>query len=248
MKRFTGTGALTLALLLAGCNDGGQGNSTGGNKAGPVAQIAAPNGDWTQIVAPTPEGGFVMGNPNAPVKLIEFASMTCSHCAEFAATGEQQLIDKYVKSGQVSFEIRNFVRDPADLAAAMLARCGGPTPYFKLTGQLFAAQNQWLGKLQSMPAAEQQRLQGLPPQQVPGQIAQAIGLIDFVRIRGVPTEKAQQCLNNEAELNRLVSLQQDALTKYPNFPGTPTFIINGKMAENAGTWATLEPQIRAAIG
>jgi protein-disulfide isomerase len=250
MKALTSIGALALALLLAGCGEGGQGNETAaaGKNEAPLAQIPAPNGDWTQGVSATPAGGFVMGNPNAPVKVIEFASMTCPHCAEFSETGAPQLVDKYVKSGQVSFEIRNFVRDPADLAASLLARCSGPAPFFKLTDQLFAAQNEWFARIQGMPQAQQQRLQSLPPQQVPGEIAQAAGLVDFVRVRGVPSEKARQCLGNEAELNRLVQMQQTAMTEYPGFPGTPTFIINGRLAENAGTWDRLEPQIRAAIG
>ena len=59
----------------------------------------------------TPEGGFLMGNPNADVKLVELGSMTCPHCAEFAEQADQKLINDYVKSGRVSFEFRNFVRD-----------------------------------------------------------------------------------------------------------------------------------------
>ena len=66
-----------------------------------------------------------MGNPNAEVKLVEFGSMTCPHCAEFDEQGGKPLIDNYVKNGQVSFEFRNFVRDPFDMTASLIARCGG---------------------------------------------------------------------------------------------------------------------------
>ncbi|MCA1653471.1 MAG: DsbA family protein, partial [Sphingomonadales bacterium] len=91
-----------------------------------AAPVAAPNGgDWTTVVSRTPAGGFVMGNPNAKVKLIEYGSLTCPHCAEFEEKGGKPLIDNYVKKGLVSFEFRNFVRDPYDITAALIARCGG---------------------------------------------------------------------------------------------------------------------------
>ena len=248
MKASIAIGAL--ALLLAGCGEGTGGNSTagGGSSATPAAVPAPNGGDWTQTVSQTAEGGFVMGNPDAKVKLVEYASMTCGHCAEFAARGEQPLIDKYVKTGLVSYEIRNFVRDPADIAAAVLARCNGPAAFFKLSDQMFASQQEWIGKLQAMSPADQQRLQAMQPLQAVQAMAEQAGLIDFVRVRGVPTQKAQQCLSNEAELNRLVQMQQKAVTDVPNFPGTPTFTINGKLAENAGTWEALDPQIQAALG
>jgi protein-disulfide isomerase len=249
MKRLFGTGALTLALLLSGCgSEGGDTNATGAANSAPVATIPAPNGgDWTQTVSATPEGGFVMGNPNAPVKLVEFASLTCHVCKEFAEQGEPQLIDKYVKTGQVSFEIRNFVRDPADLGAALLSRCGGAGPYFKLTDQLFAAQDEWLGNLQKMSPADQQRLQGLPPEQQVGALAKQAGLVDFVRVRGIPAQKAEACLADQQALQRLVDMNSKANQQF-QISGTPTFLINGKVAPQASSWTALEPQIRQAIG
>ena len=248
MKAFTGTGAITLALLLSGC--GGESGDKGatGNSSAPVASIPAPNGgDWTQTVSETPDGGFVMGNPNAPVKLIEFASLTCGHCATFAAQGEPALIDKYVKTGQVSFEVRNFVRDPADLGAALLSRCNGPAAYFKLTDQLFAAQNEWVGKLQTMTPAAQQQLQAMQPQQQVGALAQQAGLVDFVRVRGVPAQKAQACLADQQALQKLVDMNSKATQRF-QIQGTPTFVINGTVVPNASDWGTLEPQLKKAIG
>ena len=253
MKALLVSGALASALLLAGCGgDAGAGNSgsdsaTGG-ASGQTAAIPAPNGgDWTTIVSATPEGGFVMGNPNAPVKLVEFASMTCGHCATFAEEGIPALRDNYVKSGRVSLEVRNFVRDPADMAAALLARCGGATPFFPMSDQIFAAQEEWLGKLQTLTPAEQQRLSTLAPNQVPLAMATAAGLDQFARVRGLPAEKAQQCLTNQAEIERLAGIAGEAMKQFPNFPGTPTFLINGTMVENAASWAALEPKLKEAL-
>ena len=114
--------------------------------------------------ADTPEGGFLMGNPNAEVKLVEFGSMTCPHCAEFEEKGGEKLIDNYVKTGRVSYEFRNFVRDPFDMTASLIARCGGPERFFRLDPRrLFADQRKWIGKAPGRAADQQQALQAMPP-------------------------------------------------------------------------------------
>ena len=98
----------------------------GAAASGPVTPVDPPaNGDWSTVVSQTAEGGFLMGNPNAAVKVVEYGSMTCPHCAEFDEEALKPLTDNYVKSGRVSFEFRNFVRDPFDVAASLVARCGG---------------------------------------------------------------------------------------------------------------------------
>src|SRR5688500_12259900 len=122
--------AATVLLASAGCNA-----EKAGDSAAPAAEqvptVKPPEGgDWSQVVTPTPAGGFMMGNANAGVKLIEYGSMTCPHCAEFDETGVQPLIDNYVKSGRVSYEYRNYVRDPYDLAASLIARCNGAQGFF----------------------------------------------------------------------------------------------------------------------
>jgi protein-disulfide isomerase len=75
------------ALLVSAC--GGEGSNTAATSNAPLEQVAAPNGgDWTKTVTQTAEGGMLMGNPSAPVKVVEFGSMTCHICQEFAAEGE----------------------------------------------------------------------------------------------------------------------------------------------------------------
>jgi protein-disulfide isomerase len=251
MKALIGSGSLALALLLSACGgESGAGGNNSTNAAGGTSAAAVPapkGGDWTETVSATPEGGFVMGNPNAKVKLVEFASLTCHVCQEFAVNGEADLIEKYVKTGQVSFEIRNFVRDAADLGAALLSRCGGARPYFKLTDQLYAAQDEWIGKLQKMSPEVQQQLSELEPQQQVAAMAQQAGLVDFVRVRGVPTEKAQACLADQKALQQLVDMNQKSTAQY-QIQGTPTFLINNEVVQNAANWTALEPELRKALG
>src|SRR6478672_5906480 len=96
--------------------------------------------DWSLVVSPTAEGGFVMGNPNAKVKLIEYGSMTCPHCAHFDEEATPALINEFVKTGDVSFEFRNFVRDAMDVSASLVARCGGAKRFFPVTRAMFKDQ------------------------------------------------------------------------------------------------------------
>jgi protein-disulfide isomerase len=247
MKASISTAVLGLALLLGGCGgDASDSGKTGGTSGSTAAAIPAPNGgDWSQTVVQTPEGGFMMGNPNAPVKLVEFASMTCPACAKFSEASPA-LVNNYVKTGRVSYELRNYVRDPIDLAASLLARCGGPTPFFKLTDQMFASQKEFFDGLQSMSPAEQQQLQTLPPQQVVPLIGQKTGLVQFAQMRGIPPEKAQQCLADQNEIQRLVDMTNQA--NQLQVQGTPSFLINGELLQNAAGWEALEPELKKALG
>ena len=234
------------ALLATACN-AEKGTSTTGNGAEvTAAPVPAPNnGDWSTIVTKTAEGGFLMGNPNAKVKLVEFGSMTCPHCAEFEEQGGKALVDNYVKKGLVSWEFRNFVRDPYDMTATLLARCGGEANFFGMTRTMFHDQKNWIGKVQEADPAQLQALQAAPPAQQFSTIADLAGLKTFAAQRGVPRAKADQCLGNETEINQLVQMNTDAGAY--NIPGTPAFLINNSLVEDVASWAQLEPKIKEAL-
>jgi protein-disulfide isomerase len=234
-------------VAIAGCNS--QQGDAATKTPLKVENVAPPaGGDWTQMVTRTPEGGFLMGNPNAKVRLIEFASMTCPHCAEFEETAGEKLANTYVKTGQVSYEFRNYVRDGFDLAASLVARCNGEKGFFPMTRALLHDQDNWLGKIQGTPEAQLQPLQNLPPNRQFVEMAKIAGFQQFAAMRGVPEAKSTQCLADQNAVNQLVEMSAAATTEYPDFKGTPTFIINGKMTEGPATWANLEPQIRNALG
>lgn len=108
--------------------------------AKPAARAATRTTDWTHVVAATPAGGFMLGNPRAKIRLVEYGSLTCPHCRAFDAEGVPLLVNRYVKSGQVSWEFRNYVRDPVDLTAALIARCNGPRGFFPLARALYRDQ------------------------------------------------------------------------------------------------------------
>ncbi|HET7316845.1 MAG TPA: thioredoxin domain-containing protein [Sphingomicrobium sp.] len=245
------------AILASGaCNaEKGTGaatsNSTEATSAEPVKPPA--NGDWSQIVTKTDAGGFRMGNPNAKVKLVEYGSMTCPHCAAFEELGVEPLINDYVKSGKVSYEFRNYVRDPFDIAVSLIARCNGADSFFPLTRELYDDQKKWIGKLQEVPQAQLEALTDLGPDKQFLEIAKAAGLQQWAAMRGLPSSKSSQCLTDQNSVNQLVEMNSDATTQFPDFPGTPTFILNGEMVTlgpvtEAQVWPTLESKIKAALG
>ncbi len=235
--------ALPLALGLTACGKK-DGDAAGANPVGaPLNAVAPPAGKaWTDVVAVTPEGGYVMGNPNAPIKVIEFGSLTCPHCAEFEEKGFPHLRDDYVAKGTVSLEFRNFVRDPYDTAMAMLTRCGSPDSFFALTEQVYANQKDIFEQLKPVGPALQAA--NLPPADIFKAIGERGGLMDFFAARGIAKDQAAQCLAKADTATKLANDTSKAGDTY-NVTGTPTFIVNGRNVEVA-TWEALEPILKQA--
>ena len=242
--------ACTMGVVaLAACNKKNEG-------AGPAATNDTvtitqanppPGGTWADVVNATSAGGFLMGNPNAKVKLVEFGSLTCPHCREFDEKGVPALIDKYVKSGQVSWEFRNYVRDPFDLTASLIARCNGAKGFFPLMRAIYKDQPVWVAKIQAVPQDQLQALQNLPPNQQFVQAAKFAGFPEWAAARGVSEAKANQCLSDQKSVNQLVQMTGDATNQYPDFAGTPTFVIDGKIVKETATWDKLEPALKDAL-
>jgi len=246
MKLHLRLGAAALILSLAACGqDGGNGSTAAGGGA-PVAPVPAPNGgDWTETVATTPEGGFRMGNPDAPVKLVEYASITCPHCADFSSRASEAIKNEYVRSGRVSWEYRSFMLNPFDIAIFMAIGCQGPQPSFKLIEQLYADQPTWVARLQAIPPAEAQRISALPDGERFKATFAATGLAPFFGQRGATQASIDQCLTDKANLDKLVALSERG--RSDGVTGTPTFLINGRLAEGAADWNVLRGQLDEAL-
>jgi len=234
--------AAPLALALAACgSETAEGEIPEGEA---IAAIPAPDGQaWADVASETPEGGFVMGNPDAPVKLVEYASHTCGHCAEFSETAAAPLRDKYVASGVVSYEIRNQIHDPVDLTFAVLARCAGPQAFHPLAEQGWSNLNGFFETLQGNQAAYEAASQQQGAALYQG-IADASGMFEFFAQRGVSRDQAMQCLSDEAKASAIAAASNQQSNEL-NVTGTPTFFINGR---NVGTqnWKSLEPMLQRA--
>jgi protein-disulfide isomerase len=149
-----------------------------------------------------------------------------------------------VKTGRVSYELRNYVRDPADVAAALLSRCGGAARFFPLTDAIFAAQDQWVKALVAIPEAQSKEVGALPPPQRFARLAALSGLEALAVKGGVPAARARQCLADPKALAQLVEMNKVAQSRH-QLQGTPTFLVNGVKA-NAHDWAGLEPLLASA--
>ncbi|WP_294202542.1 thioredoxin domain-containing protein [uncultured Sphingomonas sp.] len=229
-------------LALAACGGNGDANSSA-PAAAPVAAVPAPAGkDWTQVVSKTAEG-YVMGNPNAPIKLVEYGSRLCPACRAFAVEGFQPLTNNYVKSGKVSWEFREFlIHGAPDLPPALLGICVGEQTFFPILEQMYQAQTGFNDKLQAMSPDQQKALQNAKPVDVIKALAEQMDLINFVKQRGLPEAKAHECLGNMLEIDRLTKQTKDRGDD-GTVTGTPTFILNGKPLKGAITW----PDVQAAL-
>jgi protein-disulfide isomerase len=215
-----------------------------GAHAADPAPIAAPQRDWTRTVEATAEGGFRMGNPDAPLKLVQYTSLSCPHCARFEQEGGQAL-RRYVATGRVSWEVRTFILFSTDTGASLLLHCRGAATFFPLAEALYAAQPEWTERVAALSDDRIQEILSLEPAANVAALVEASGLDAFFRERGMPEAQLRACLVDPAGMEKLADLTARGLRD--GVYGTPTFMINGQIAEEAHDWKTLEPLLKAGI-
>ena len=203
------------------------------------ARRAAAAQDWTRVAVRTPEGGFRMGNPAARTKVIEYLSLTCGHCAEFAREGYAGLLAA-VRTGQVSIEYRNYVLNGLDVSAALLTRCASPVNYFRMTHELLTTQPSWMGRTRNVPPAQQQQLAALQPLQLAQRLVPILGLDAVAQRYGITAAMRQSCMS-QAALNQVNQLREAG--NRAGVQGTPTFFINGAI-QNVNHWAGIQPLLQ----
>jgi len=244
MRKTLAFAALGIALVMTGC--GKKDGNPASNGAASMAPAAAYTGkDWSETVTQTPEGGFRMGNPDAPIKLVEYASLTCPHCRDFTKVAAEPLRTNYVRTGKVSWELRNFVSNPLDVAVTIVARCQGPQTFFPFAEQLWATQNDWMGKFNAIDERKLQSLGTLPQEEQFIQLVNLSGLEDFFKAHGVPGDRIRACLSSKPRLEQLLKLRE--LANQDKIDGTPNFIINGEKAEGVYEWPALEAKLRERL-
>jgi len=145
-----------------------------------------------------------LGDPNAPVTVVEYASMTCPHCRSFHVNTFPTLKAKYIDTGDVYFVFREFPLDPLAFAAIMLARCTPDDSFFPVVEALFQQQDQWAF--------------GEDPESA---------LVSILAPMGLDAAAFSECLSNE-ELFDGIAWVADRATEEFGVGGTPTFFINGR--------------------
>jgi len=180
-----------------------------------------------EAVAPatTEPGDFSLGSPDAKVKIVEYASFTCPHCANFHATVFKDLKKDYIDTGKVHFTLREVYFDRYGLWAALIARCGGEMKYFGIHDMLFDQQREW--------AASED------PTQVVANL-KTIGLA-----AGLDDAGMDKCLNDSATAEAMIKRFQ-ANMEADGVEGTPTLFVNGTNIGNPG-WDALKAAVEAEL-
>lgn len=199
LLELTGTGVLTLTAAGLFLGDG--------SPVAPVTQAAAQSAD--ELMTAGPMEDKVLGDPEAPVTIIEYSSMTCPHCAAFHTGTLPEIKEKYIDTGKAKLVFREFPFDPRAMAAFMLARCAPDDRYFPLIDVLYQQQRTWA----SAPDAR-------PP------------LLQISKLAGFTQESFEACLKNQEMLDNISQVQKRAADEF-GVSSTPTFFINGeKVAGN----------------
>lgn len=203
---------------------------------------AMPASDWRQAVARTPAGAHVIGNPAARIKLVEYGSYTCPHCAAFATESAPVLRDRLIRGGGVSLEYRHLVRDAVDLAAAVLARCGGPQRFAVTSEAIYAEQPRWLPRAIAFQQASGQRIAMYPRLAQLRAFADGAGLTALAQARGLSAAATDACFADAAEVDRILQLSAAAPASVRS---TPSFLLNGRPVAD-GSWPGVQAALRAA--
>ncbi len=233
--------AAPVALALAGCGTADDAAVTNGE---PVAAIPAPDGSqWADTVTVTEADGYTLGNPDAPITLIEYASLTCPACAMFAAEAVEPLKNDYIASGRVKYELRNQIHGPHDLALATLVRCGDDATFHPLSEQVWANLNALLDPIIQNSQAVQQAV-ALPADQRLVRIAEIGGFLDFFAARGLSADQARSCLADETVYSAIAE-RSNTQSRELDVSGTPTFFVNNTKAD-ANDWASVEQLLKDA--
>jgi protein-disulfide isomerase len=231
--------ASAAALALAAC---GGGDTAGAPKGQALAKVVAPAGQaWVDVVTKTDFGGYQMGNPDAKLKLVEYGAITCPGCAQFSVQSTEEL-NELVNTGTVSMEFRPFlVHGIQDVPGFLLAQCSGPEAFFPLTEQLYAEQPSWLGKISTVTDADQQAMQKMSPEQISTLLGTRLGLIEFVKSRGISEDQAKSCLADKAAIDGLIKTTERG-TKEDGVSGTPFFMLNGAKLD-ASSWNQVKTKL-----
>jgi len=193
----------------------------------------------------TPVGGYRIGNSAAPVKVIEFFSLTCPHCRHFTEVGLPPLKSGYISGGKVSLELRNFVLNAPDLAASILMRCASPALAVGFFDAVFADQQAVFAGAQNLGQADADRILAMPLEERAGGLARAAKIDSWFIAHGLAASRSAACLADPKGEKRLVAIREDAVKTY-DVGGTPAFVVNGSLVKGTG-WDDLEPAIKAAL-
>ncbi|MGO4574049.1 DsbA family protein [Microvirga sp. 2TAF3] len=176
------------------------------------------------LAVPGPLGDVTLGPTDAKVTIIEYASLTCSHCAHFHKETWPELKKRYIDTGKVRFTLREFPLDPLATAGFMLARCDGDSKYYPITDLLFEQQKNWAFTDKPLDALRQ-----------------------IMRQAGFSQEKFDACLRDQKLYDAVNAVKNRAMDQF-KVDSTPTFFINGQRYPGSMSIDELEKIIKPLLG
>ena len=210
MKRMVATGGLALVLALGGGWLLTQGASTSPATAqlpgAALAQEAAAS-EASEIEVTE----MALGTEDAPVEVIEYASYTCPHCANFHDQVFPQLKSEYIDTGKVRFVYREVYFDKYGMWASLVARCGGEQKFFGITDMIYDGQRDWVRAGSDGAIADELRKNG--------------------RLAGLGDDQIEACLTDGDQLRALVGWYQEN-AEADGIQSTPSFVIDGETYTN----------------
>ncbi len=189
-------------------------------------------------------GSHILGNPAAPVKLTEYVSYTCPHCRDFVEESAATL-RRQIASGRVSLEVRHLVLSAPDIGMTVAAQCGSAGRFFARHDALFAIQNSVLDRTSAISESRRAEIVALAPLPRIRALANDSGVIQWMRGRGFTPAQIDRCFADQTVIDRIEAMRTGALAA--GITGTPSFTINGRIVQGAHNWASLQPQLDAAI-
>jgi len=220
-----GRSVISRRTLVLGLGLGALGAGLGLRPLPALAQKKGPSEvPVEELMKPGPLGELTLGPPDAKVTVVEYASMTCSHCAHFANDVWPEFKKKYIDSGKIHFVFREFPLDNLAAAASMLARCAGSDKTFPLIEVLFKKQADWAF------------VEGNP---VPK-------LFEIAKQAGFTQESFDKCLTDQKLLDNITAGRTRASDVF-GVSATPTFFVNGKRLQGAPTMAAFDKMIEPLL-
>ncbi|BCJ90166.1 disulfide bond formation protein DsbD [Terrihabitans soli] len=224
MKRQTMIAVAAAAVIVAGIagyfvyaiqsESGGSSLLPGAEQSEGPAQVS-----MEELLAPGPIPDHVLGPADAPVTVVEYASLTCSHCKAFHEETFSEVKKRYIDTGKIRFIFRDFPLDQFATAGAMLGRCAGEGKYFPIADAFFDQQDQ---------------LRAAPDP--------FVWLQSFAKQVGFTQESFEACLSNQSLTDNILAVRQRASEKF-GVSSTPTFFFNGKVRRGGMTIEEFEQEL-----
>jgi protein-disulfide isomerase len=164
----------------------------------------------------------ILGNADAPVTIVEYASLTCPHCADFDANTLPKIKAAWIDTGKARLIFRDFPLDQAAVRAAMLARCAPPEQFYAFVDELFHSQTTWA---------------------TGGRVDAALGKL--AKLSGMSDDQFAACMKDETVQKRVLDSRLEAEQAY-KIESTPTFFINGAQIVGAQPYAEFERVLNKA--